>query len=87
MLPTKPQEWVPSQTPLRVREIARLWSGGSALTMTPDSLLAQGLISFSELRNNSLPARWFCLYGWDPEEAGNCGKDPGLLLDLVLFLV
>lgn len=22
-----------------------------------------GLISFSELRNNSLPARWFCLYG------------------------
>ncbi|CAE7794703.1 OTOF, partial [Symbiodinium sp. KB8] len=38
--------------------------------------LAQGLISFSELRNNSLPARWhlavdgllFCLYGWDTEE-------------------
>ncbi|CAL1157277.1 unnamed protein product [Cladocopium goreaui] len=60
---------IPVQTPVYEDTILiKLWSGGSALTMTPDSLLAQGLISFSELRNNSLPARWFCLYGWDPEE-------------------
>jgi len=60
---------IPVQTPVYEDTILiKLWSGGSAWTMTPDSLLAQGLISFSELRNNSLPARWFCLYGWDPEE-------------------
>ncbi|CAK9046149.1 unnamed protein product [Durusdinium trenchii] len=60
---------IPVQTPVYEDTILiKLWSGGSALTMTPDTLLAQGLISFSELRNNSLPARWFCLYGWDPEE-------------------
>jgi len=36
--------------------------------MSPDELLAQGLISFSELRNNALSPQWFNLYGWDLTE-------------------
>lgn len=51
--------------------LIKLWSRN---TLSADELLAQGLISFSELRNNSLPPRWFCLYGWDPDEVPDVKK-------------
>lgn len=54
--------------------LVKLWHKGSPLTLSSDQLLVQGLISFSELRNNSLPVRWFPLYGWDPEEAPDVNR-------------
>jgi len=57
---------IPVRTPVYEDTILiKLWH---RRFMGADELLAQGLISFSELRNNALPPRWFCLYGWDPEE-------------------
>lgn len=57
---------IPVITPLYEDTIiVKLWHSN---WLSPDELLAQGFISFSELRNNSLPPRWFNLYGWDPEE-------------------
>eukprot|EP00928_Gymnodinium_smaydae_P013524 TRINITY_DN14930_c0_g1_i1.p1 TRINITY_DN14930_c0_g1~~TRINITY_DN14930_c0_g1_i1.p1 ORF type:complete len:1551 (-),score=396.30 TRINITY_DN14930_c0_g1_i1:68-4687(-) len=57
---------IPVQTPVYEDTILiKLWHHNF---MAPDELLAQGLVSFSELRNNALPPRWFCLYGWDPDE-------------------
>lgn len=55
--------------------IIKLWSSNM---LSPDELLAQGLISFSELRNNALPPRWFNLYGWNTDEASQAanGTDP-----------
>jgi hypothetical protein len=45
--------------------LVKLWNYnfGSA-----DALLAQGLLSFSELRNRPLLPRWFNFYGWNQEE-------------------
>ncbi|CAE7620239.1 OTOF [Symbiodinium sp. CCMP2592] len=45
--------------------ILKLWSCN---WFSPDELLAQGLLSFSELRSHALPPRWFNLYGWDADE-------------------
>lgn len=46
--------------------LVKLWSSNWT---GPDELLAQGNLSFIELRNNPLqPARWFNLYGWDSNE-------------------
>jgi len=46
--------------------LVKLWSVNP---FRADDLLAQGVLSFIELRNNPLqPARWFNLYGWDPNE-------------------
>lgn len=45
--------------------IVKLWN---SVSFGSDELIAQGLISFSELRNKSMPPRWFVLYGWDPNE-------------------
>eukprot|EP00928_Gymnodinium_smaydae_P060892 TRINITY_DN4477_c1_g4_i1.p1 TRINITY_DN4477_c1_g4~~TRINITY_DN4477_c1_g4_i1.p1 ORF type:complete len:1271 (+),score=262.51 TRINITY_DN4477_c1_g4_i1:2895-6707(+) len=57
---------IPAVTPLYEDTIlVKLWHNN---WFSADELLAQGLISFSELRNNSLPPRWFNLYGWDPNE-------------------
>eukprot|EP00927_Polykrikos_kofoidii_P027847 TRINITY_DN24386_c0_g1_i2.p1 TRINITY_DN24386_c0_g1~~TRINITY_DN24386_c0_g1_i2.p1 ORF type:complete len:1500 (-),score=279.92 TRINITY_DN24386_c0_g1_i2:156-4655(-) len=57
---------IPVQVPVFEDTILiKLWHKSHFLA---DELLAQGLISFSELRNNSLPPSWFCLYGWDPSE-------------------
>jgi hypothetical protein len=57
---------IPVRTPLYEDAIIlKLWSAG---WFTSDILLAQGVISFSELRNKSLPPRWFPLYGWNIEE-------------------
>eukprot|EP00930_Biecheleria_cincta_P032374 TRINITY_DN22471_c0_g1_i1.p1 TRINITY_DN22471_c0_g1~~TRINITY_DN22471_c0_g1_i1.p1 ORF type:complete len:1474 (-),score=230.31 TRINITY_DN22471_c0_g1_i1:26-4447(-) len=39
--------------------------------MSSDVLLAQGLMSFSELRSNSLPPKWFNLYGWSSDEVND----------------
>lgn len=60
---------IPVQGPVYEDSIlVKLWSKGFALTFQPDELLAQGVISFSELRMNSLPPRWFCLYGWNLDD-------------------
>ena len=37
----------------------------------PDELLAQGFISFAELRNAPLKPTWFNFYGWNKEEVGD----------------
>jgi len=57
---------IPVMTPIYEDTILiKLWS---RYVFAPDELLAQGLVSFSELRNNALPPQWFNVYGWDPEE-------------------
>jgi len=57
---------IPVMTPVTEDSIiVKMWSSQGWL---PDELLAQGLISFSELRNNSMAPRWFCFYGWDRNE-------------------
>ncbi|CAK0800192.1 unnamed protein product [Prorocentrum cordatum] len=60
--------------------VLKLWSAGSGLAA--DLLLAQGFLSFSELRSSAMAARWFNLYGWSPEEvpdaAGLRGSGEGL---------
>jgi hypothetical protein len=58
---------IPIETPVYEDTILiKLWHHGGALGS--DELLAQGMISFSELRNNALPPRWYTFYGWDPDE-------------------
>jgi len=60
---------IPVMTPVYEDTIlVKLWSSNF---FSPDELLAQGTFSFSELRNNSLPPRWFNLYGWDLAEVGD----------------
>jgi len=57
---------MPVMTPIYEDTILiKLWSSNM---FSPDDLLAQGLVSFSELRNNALPPQWFNVYGWDLEE-------------------
>jgi len=57
---------IPVKTPIYEDTIiVKLWKSKYLMS---DELLAQGLISFSELRNNALPPRWFNLYGWNPAE-------------------
>jgi hypothetical protein len=61
---------IPVQTPVYEDTILiKLWHHGDLLR--PDELLAQGLVSFSELRNNALPPRWYTFYGWNPDEIGD----------------
>eukprot|EP00403_Amphidinium_massartii_P005454 CAMPEP_0178371604 /NCGR_PEP_ID=MMETSP0689_2-20121128/912_1 /TAXON_ID=160604 /ORGANISM="Amphidinium massartii, Strain CS-259" /LENGTH=1446 /DNA_ID=CAMNT_0019991479 /DNA_START=181 /DNA_END=4521 /DNA_ORIENTATION=+ len=60
---------IPVMTPVYEDTIlVKLWSSNF---FSPDELLAQGTFSFSELRNNTLPPRWFNLYGWDQGEVGD----------------
>eukprot|EP00746_Dinoflagellata_sp_MGD_P003068 gnl/MRDRNA2_/MRDRNA2_105982_c0_seq1.p1 gnl/MRDRNA2_/MRDRNA2_105982_c0~~gnl/MRDRNA2_/MRDRNA2_105982_c0_seq1.p1 ORF type:complete len:1491 (+),score=316.30 gnl/MRDRNA2_/MRDRNA2_105982_c0_seq1:92-4564(+) len=57
---------LPVMTPLFEETILlKLWHWQF---MAADELLAQGMLSFSELRNQPLPPRWFNLYGWDTNE-------------------
>jgi len=66
---------IPVRTPLYEDAIIlKLWSAG---WFTSDILLAQGVISFSELRNKSLPPRWFPLYGWNVEEVPDSSQIAG----------
>ena len=60
---------IPVMTPVYEDTIlVKLWS----YTMFgPDELLAQGFISFSEIRNAPLQPRWFNFYGWNTEEVGS----------------
>jgi len=58
---------IPVKTPVFEDTILiKLWHNNGWLAA--DDLLAQGLISFSQLRNNALAPQWFCLYGWNPDE-------------------
>jgi len=45
--------------------IIKLWN---YFALSPDELLAQGLLSFSKLRNTPMNPQWFNFYGWNPEE-------------------
>eukprot|EP00397_Hematodinium_sp_SG-2012_P002251 GEMP01002257.1.p1 GENE.GEMP01002257.1~~GEMP01002257.1.p1 ORF type:complete len:1429 (+),score=308.39 GEMP01002257.1:138-4424(+) len=45
--------------------VLKLWNFNA---LSPDDLLAQGLLSFSELRNKPMLPQWFNFYGWDPGE-------------------
>eukprot|EP00931_Biecheleriopsis_adriatica_P114550 TRINITY_DN9037_c0_g1_i2.p1 TRINITY_DN9037_c0_g1~~TRINITY_DN9037_c0_g1_i2.p1 ORF type:complete len:1451 (+),score=280.29 TRINITY_DN9037_c0_g1_i2:132-4484(+) len=45
--------------------ILKLWQNN---WFSPDQLMAQGLLSFSELRANALVPRWFNLYAWEDSE-------------------
>lgn len=45
--------------------IIKLWHHGWLVRPEP---LAQGFLSWSVLRNTSMDARWFNLYGWNPDE-------------------
>jgi hypothetical protein len=57
---------IPVVTPLYEDTILiKLWTRN---WFSADELLAQGLISFTELRNVGLLPRWFSLYGWNLEE-------------------
>lgn len=57
---------IPVVTPLYEDTILiKLWTRN---WLSSDELLAQGLISFTELRNVGLEPRWFSLYGWNLEE-------------------
>lgn len=57
---------IPVITPLYEDTIiVKLWHSN---WFSSDELMAQGLMSFSELRNTSLAPRWFNLYGWNPDE-------------------
>mmetsp|Transcript_85297 Transcript_85297/g.241700 ORF Transcript_85297/g.241700 Transcript_85297/m.241700 type:complete len:1647 (-) Transcript_85297:29-4969(-) len=57
---------IPVVTPVHQDLIlVKLWTRN---TFSPDELIAQGKISFRELRNTAMPPRWFNLYGWNEEE-------------------
>jgi hypothetical protein len=43
----------------------KLWNWNM---MAADDLLAQGMLSFSKLRNAAMHPRWFNFYGYDPLE-------------------
>mmetsp|Transcript_44643 Transcript_44643/g.78493 ORF Transcript_44643/g.78493 Transcript_44643/m.78493 type:complete len:1495 (+) Transcript_44643:94-4578(+) len=57
---------IPVMTPIYEDTILiKLWSHN---LLSPDELLAQGLVSFSQLRNRAMETKWFNLYGWDYAE-------------------
>jgi hypothetical protein len=57
---------IPVMTPVfEDTVLLKLWNWNR---MSPDQLLAQGFLSFSELRNRPLLPRWFNFYGWNQDE-------------------
>ena len=46
-------------------EVVKLWN---YFSFSADDLFAQGMLSFSELRNRPMLPRWFNFYGYNPEE-------------------
>ena len=60
---------IPVLTPVYEDTIlVKLWTYNM---FSPDELLAQGFISFSELRNAPLKPTWFNFYGWNRDEVGD----------------
>ncbi|CAD7964088.1 unnamed protein product [Amoebophrya sp. A120] len=57
---------MPAMTPLfEDILLIKLWNH---VSFGADELFAQGMLSFSELRNRSLLPRWFNFYGYNPDE-------------------
>ena len=58
---------LPAMTPLYEDIVlVKLWNKGGFLSA--DEIMAQGMLSFSELRNRPMLPRWFNFYGYDPNE-------------------
>jgi len=74
---------IPVETPLyQDTIILKLWNA----RWGQHELMAKGLISFSELRNNALPPRWFNLYGWNRQEIPDLEALQGLDIEPNYFM-